>query len=184
MLFTLEIEYKLVTIDILLDYYNLEKIEGYCKNCVSYNKMWSCPPHDFDPYKYIKKYNYAYIISGKIILNKDEFNDNYKEQINEVFQNARIEFSDKLIDLEKDFDFSEALIAGKCYQCEMCTKEINKPCILKNKLRYSLESLGLIVDEITTDILKQEIKWIKDDIPDYLLAVGALLVDKEMKLNI
>ncbi len=172
------IEYKenLITIDQALEFYNINKVSEYCKECTNYSKIWSCPPHDFNPKKYLKSFNKILIVSGKIVLDKKAFTDGYKSEINEVFQIARREFGNKIILLEDDYNNSEALIAGNCFQCNKCKRETNEKCILKNNMRYSLEALGLMVSEITSKVLEQEIIWIKDEVPDYLLTVGGLLM--------
>jgi len=95
-----------------------------------------------------------------------------KDQVLEIFQNQRRAFSDELMSKE---DNSLALIAGNCYQCETCERVYNKPCRLKDKMRYSLEALGLKVGDITSDLMDIELKWSKGGKGDYLVTVGALL---------
>ena len=38
----------------------------YCKQCPNYGKVWSCPPYDFSPEEYWKKYRMLHLISVKI----------------------------------------------------------------------------------------------------------------------
>ena len=182
MKYLIEINTQLVEIDVLLKHYDIEEVFGYCLNCPNYNKNWSCPPHDFNEFNYIKKYKYAYIISGKIATDKLELED--RDDVSETFEKARREFSDLLMEEEKKHNGSVALIAGNCYQCDKCTKADGEPCILKEKLRYSLESLGLKVSEITKNILHQEILWSNNGIPEYLLTVGALLIYDKKALTL
>jgi len=159
---------KQVTMKGLLKFYDINKVENYCKKCENYMKIWSCPSHDFDPYEYLNKYTTVDLYALKLYLPQ---NIN-KDEVLELFQKERRIFSDMLMSLE---DKSEALIAGNCYQCEVCERVHNKPCILKEKMRYSLESLGLKVSEITSDLMDIELIWSKDDIPEYLVTVGALM---------
>ncbi|MCH4889667.1 hypothetical protein EZV73_18945 [Acidaminobacter sp. JC074] len=157
-----------VTIKSLLDFYDLDKVEGYCKNCENYNQIWSCPGHDFNPYDYLSQFDTAHLYALKIYL--PEGAD--KDQVLEIFQNERRAFSDKLMTKEEE---TVALIAGNCYQCETCERLYNRPCRLKDKMRYSLESLGLKVGDITSDLMGIELKWSKGGKGDYLVTVGALL---------
>lgn len=180
----MKLKHKLVPISELIRHYNIKKVEKLCSNCDNYNKIWSCPPHEFDQMAYLLKFKYVHVISAKIILNKEEFKEEYKEQVIDVFQGARREFGDLLMNLEKEHENSESLIAGNCYQCSTCKRLSNEPCIFDKRRRYSPESLGLLVSSMTSDILEQEIKWVKDGIPDYLLTVGALLVNEESLLKI
>ncbi|MDM8534361.1 DUF2284 domain-containing protein [Clostridiaceae bacterium HSG29] len=167
-----EITMKLVEMQSLLEFYNKTEIHGYCLSCPDHNRNWSCPTHDFNEYEYLKKYKYAYIISGKIIINKN-LNEN---EIIKKFENERRIFSDLLIDEEQYHNDSIALIAGNCYKCDRCTKLDGKECILKDEMRYSLESLGLKVSDILKEILNQQILWIKETTPEYLITVGAILL--------
>jgi len=157
-----------VTMKRLLDFYDINKVEGYCKNCQNYNQIWSCPGHDFDPFDYLNRYETAHLFALKVFL--PENTD--KDQVLEIFQNQRRAFSDELMSKE---DNSLALIAGNCYQCETCERVYNKPCRLKDKMRYSLEALGLKVGDITSDLMDIELKWSKGGKGDYLVTVGALL---------
>ena len=44
---------RLVTTIPLADYVprcvDVPRFLGYCRDCPSYGKRWSCPPHDYDP---------------------------------------------------------------------------------------------------------------------------------------
>ncbi len=151
MKYKFEINKKLVDINLLLKYYNKEKVEGYCLNCPSYNKNLSCPPHSFNELDYLKKYKYVYIVSGKVVIDKSKVKETDIDTT-EIFEEARREFSDLLIKEELNHFDSKALIAGKCYRCEICTKADGEVCLFKNKIRYSLESLGLMVSELTKDV--------------------------------
>lgn len=159
---------KEVTIKELLKYYNKDKVEGYCKNCQNYKKIWSCPPHDFDPYDFLCQYKSAQVYCKKVIFNKDLSQD----EVLDIFQKERRKFSDHLMSLE---DNSLALIAGNCYQCEICSRQKNEACILRDKRRYSLEALGLMVGDITENIMKVPLQWGKTNKSNYLVTVGALL---------
>lgn len=167
-MYKVEIHEKEVTMDQLLEHYNQNKVEGYCMKCPNYHRIWSCPPHDFDPYEYLNTFNFAQIIGVKIIFSSQVT----KEEALDIFQKERRKFSDLLISKENN---STALISGNCYQCETCTRAKGEPCILEDRKRYSLESLGLMVGTITEDILNIELKWTKTGVSEYFVSVGALL---------
>lgn len=180
MKYNFEINMKLIEMDLLLKFYNKKEVHGYCLSCPDYNKNWSCPTHDFNEYEYLKKYKYAYIISGKINTQK-ELNE---REVIKKFESERRIFSDLLMDEEKYHNDSIALIAGNCYKCDNCSKLDGKECILKDKMRYSLESLGLKVSDILKEILNQEILWVKEKKTDYLLTVGAILLYEKDELRL
>lgn len=177
-MYSIEIQKKKVETNKILEFYNNKKVEKYCSNCKNYNRIWSCPPHNFDSELYLKQYKYILIISGKIILDKESFSNNFREEIISEFDKARKEFSKMVIDMEKLYPNSEAMISGGCFRCKVCKREINEHCILSNDKRYSLESLGLMVSDITSDILNLEIQWINESVPDYLLTVGGILFNE------
>jgi len=164
---------KQVTIDNLLVHYDGDKVENYCKNCPNYNKIWSCPPHNFNTYDYLRQYNDVKLYAVKIVFEDETLT---KEQRLDIFQKERRRFSNELMSLEDDY--SEALISGNCYQCEICQRTVDKPCILEKKRRYSPESLGLIVGEVTSKLLGVELDWTKKGLMSNLTTVGALLIKK------
>lgn len=172
-MYTIEKITKQVTINSLLAYYDGDKVENYCMNCPNYNNIWSCPPHNFNTYEYLTQYNDVKLFAVKIIFEDETLT---KEQRLEIFQKERRHFSNELMSLEDDT--SEALISGNCYQCEVCQRGENKPCILEDKRRYSPESLGLLVGEVTSKLLGIELDWTKNGLMSYLTTVGALLIKK------
>lgn len=179
-MYSLEVNSKTVPIDKLTKYYNIKTVEGYCSNCKNYKKVWSCPPHDFNALDYLNRYNFVQVISVKVIFNKNKLGKDYKTEMLNAFQEARRKFGDYLIGLENN---SEALISGNCYQCNICKRETDEKCILEGKKRYSLESLGLMVGEVTSNILNQELQFKKDEIPNYYLSVGALLLHENAPIE-
>ncbi len=157
-----------VSMDTLLKYYDSNKVENYCMNCQNYNKIWSCPPHKFNTYEYLNSYKTVDLYAVKINIDADTS----KEEVLDIFQNERRKFGNRLMSLENN---SVALIAGNCYQCTTCKRQSGESCILEDKKRYSLESLGLIVSEITSNLLGIELKWSEEGEETYLVTVGALL---------
>lgn len=164
----IEMFQKEITVDQLLTFYNHDKVEGYCKHCQNYGKIWSCPPHDFDSYEYLVTFKSILIMGAKITF-IDEIS---KEERLEIFQDERRKFSDKLMAME---DNSIALIAGNCYQCKTCSRLKSQPCILHEQMRYSLEALGLMVGEISKQVLNIELKWTSHGKNDYWMTLGGLL---------
>ena len=48
---------KVITMTQLFEYYRQEEVEGYCKTCPNYDKIWSCPPYDLDVIEPLKSYD-------------------------------------------------------------------------------------------------------------------------------
>lgn len=159
---------RIVTIDTLMTYYDAKKVENYCMNCPNYNRIWSCPPHNFNTEAYLRKFETAHLYALKIHIPKGTS----KEDMLDIFQKERRAFSDMMMEKEND---GVALIAGNCYQCQVCSRTEGRPCVLNEKKRYSLEALGLIVGDISSQLLGIELKWSKGEEASYLVTVGAIL---------
>lgn len=160
---------KEMTIKELLSFYEVNKLNCDCKTCPNYNRIWTCPPHDFNTYAYLNHYSTVQLYIAKINLDVSKVK---KEDVADIFNRERRVFSDRLIALETST--SEALIAGNCYQCEICQRSLEKPCILEDKKRYSLEALGIKVGMLSKHA-GVELKWLKGEISPYLVTVGAIL---------
>lgn len=159
------------TIKNLLMYHKPEEVFGYCKRCPKYGQYWSCPPYDFNILDLINKFTHATVIGVRINLLKSGSKD---DAIAEFFK-KREALSRKLIEIESIHPNTEVLYGGNCAFCDNCSRSANLPCIAPDKKRFSLESLGFKVSEITKDFLEEELQWGKgDDIPDYLMSVFAV----------
>jgi len=171
-------------------YFQPEVFIELCKACTYYNKIWACPPYDFDIVKILDDYQYAYIIGSKIFIN--DLGDSFKELLdnknleyvsNEIYKAARAVLDDKIVaigDMEKD---SCVLFAGRCMICEHCTREKQLPCMHPEKIHFSLESLGFDVSSICEDILGDKIQWAKESLPEYFILVSAVFSKKELKIK-
>ena len=174
-----------VTVDkILKNYVNVEHFIEFCKNCGEYNKNWSCPEHDFDPKTIWSKYNKFHIVAIKIVfddvLADKEFTP---EEISKILKDSieleRTQLEKRMRDLEHALPESMALSAGSCNLCGKndCKKISGKPCCHPKQMRYSIESLGGNVSEITKDFWGIDIKWIEDGkLPEYFTLVCGLLM--------
>ena len=59
-------------------YVNVEEFLEKCKECPNYNQVWTCPPFDFSPEDYWKKYASMELVAKKIILSPDERNGDWE----------------------------------------------------------------------------------------------------------
>lgn len=189
----LPINYKIVetTIDELLKFFKKSTIRGYCKSCPNYQKVWSCPPYDFSEEEYINEYKFAYIIGAK--LNYSNIQDQINKLILNKFDNIHISTNiyyslrkivdKKMFSVENLFTDSKILLGGKCTLCTECSRQKNNPCLHKDKLRYSLESLGFEVSSITENILKDKIVFTGDSLQPYCLSIYALLSKKKLSIE-
>lgn len=168
-MYSVELITKEMTLETLLTFYDHKKIEGFCKKCNNYNNIWSCPPHNFNTLNHLKQYSRATIILRKINFDLDKVN---KDDVMAIFQKERRLFSDELLGREEEG--TEVLIAGNCYQCETCNRIHNKACILQDRMRYSLEALGLSVGDLC-EYCGVKLHWSKGEISPYIVTVGGIL---------
>lgn len=172
------------TEDYIENYVDVPKFLSYCKKCDSYGKNWSCPEFNFDAEELWKKYKYVYIIGTKVIFDKDAINslenmDVVKEQMQEALWKEKKVLMEKLWKLEEDYSGAISLSAGSCKLCKTCQRQIDKPCIHPDKMRYSIESIGGDVGKTLSKLLGIELQWAKDGkLPEYYTLVSGLLTNK------
>lgn len=155
------------------DYVNVEEFLQMCKQCPNYNKVWSCPPFDFSPEDYWKKYSSLEIVAKKIILSQDERNDDWEK----IIFSIKKELTAELFSMEEKIPNSISLSAGHCEECPtVCKRKDNQPCCNNNKMRYSIEALGGNVGLTIQKLMGLELEWVtEDEVPNYFILVGGLL---------
>jgi len=168
-----------IRIEELLPYLKSDEVEGYCRNCPKYGAAWSCPPHTFEPDQWVRTFNFAVLMVYRIQLDpmcgRDEMMDQYYRQRSCVNQVVRL--------LESIYPDSVSLYAGHCDACETCKRLEGEICAFPEKCRYSLESLGFKVSDITEGFFGISLQWAKDKMPDELLTVPALLLKDAVDLH-
>ena len=181
-------EIKKLTVDVDVDdyyknYVNFEEISKLCQEeqeKLGYN--WSYPPFDFDVDEIWHSYSKLKIIAFKIDFStaelKHTFSDKELEIILKKFERFKVKLMNDIYAQENEN--SLGLFIGKCNLCMRCTRDVNMPCKMPFKMRYSLEALGGDVDRTVQDLFGYEIKYAKDNkLPKYLIFVGGLLYNKK-----
>ena len=65
---------------------------------------------------------------------------------------------------------------GNCRLCNPCSKKKDQECKRPEKMRFSMEALGLNVGRITADFFGHPLLWYQDKtVPAYLSAAACLL---------
>lgn len=187
MLYTTTVTVRRIDSDKMINnYYDREKFAELCKACSNYNTLWSCPPFDFNPAAYIKKYENAYIIGTKIIYSKDVIDHaDTKEKVMECTKNSLFVLRGKLLNilwqLENKYPGSLGISSGGCEICSHCSRADNLPCRHTDRMRYSLESLGINLGTLISDLLGIELKWSHGGrLPEYLTLVNAFMTNLKL----
>lgn len=163
---------------------NVPEFLEYCKQCANYGTVWYCPPFDFDPEDYWKKYRSFHIVGMKIYLPEELLAGTYtKEERAEIFETIlhpkKEELNQELFAMEKKYPGSVSVSGGSCQQCgkENCARKEGLPCRFPEKMRHSVEALGGNVGLTVTKYLHQELQWIEEGkLPEYFMLVGGLLI--------
>lgn len=182
-----EIYIKPSTIEELKNnFWDIEKFEGFCKQCRNYGKLWSCPPYNFSIEEYVDRYKYVYIVGVKIVFDEDTLSSiNTKEKISnyttETLHFMKNKIMNEMLKLEKLYPNSTSLSAGGCNLCENCSKLKNVQCIHPDLMRYSLESLGFDVGGVSSKLLNFELKWATETrLPDYFSLIAGIMTNEEI----
>ena len=133
------------------EYLDIDRFLLCCKECPNYGKKYTCPPHNFDVLAFWQAFSdlevHAVILSG---------NQSYKQ--------AEAALMEELFVLEKELPGSVCLSAG------------NAGISQKERMRYSIESLGGNVDKLCRELLGISLEWGKDGaLPERIILVGGLL---------
>ncbi len=161
----------------IMSTYKPVEIGGHCANCENHGSVWSCPPHAFDPAEYLQDYPHAYVLIGTVYLS------GFETQAESIayYYRTRTRINRALLEYEKTVTDAQALYAGHCDSCEPCTRTQDTACMHPEKLRYSLESLGLKVSDITEKYFDEPLQWAAGKTPDKLLTVPALLTKEAIE---
>ena len=174
---------RILVSEYLEQYVDVAGFLEYCKECEHYGKYWSCPPYDFDPLDYWKKFRYLYVIGTQIIFDKETVarvteKDAREKYMREVLMDEKKILSDRMRALEKKYPGSISLSAGgNCDICSRCARQISKPCAYPDSVRYSIESLGGNVGKTVSKLLNIELLWMEDKLPEYFTLVNGFLTN-------
>lgn len=154
-----------------------------CKACPNYNKVWSCPPYNFDVQEYWNKYKTLQLQAVKITFDEETVSKTYSAEeinniLNETVGKQREALSRKLLEEEKSHPGSVSLSAGSCFLCKGgCNKPCGKPCRYPERMRYSIESIGGNVGLTIEKLMGLHLEWMEDGkLPSHFVTVGGLLI--------
>lgn len=170
---------EISTDEYIRDYINIEEFLGFCRECPSYGKVWSCPPYDFDPMEIWRSYDTLHIEGVVIELPEEETCiERTPEEIRIIEQNIlgieKSLLSDKLYSMEDGNSLS--LSAGCCTICTGCTRPSGKECRHADRMRYSLESLGANVGLTCSKLLGINLEWVTENhLPHRICLISGLL---------
>lgn len=148
-------------------YMDFDYFTGLCKDgCPHYNLSYTCPPNSPTYNSYTKDFENTLVIA--MYTSIDDNNS-----INDIHPYLRRLLSDMLIPLEKEFN-GLLTDGGRCRYCEKCTYVDKLPCRFPDKIRFSMEAMGIDLDKVCTDILDHKIVWSNDCAESYCTVLGSI----------
>ena len=152
--------------DTLKKYLKFEYFTNLCKEgCPNYNSNYTCPPNSPNFQDYIKDYKYSFIIAMYMKISKHN-------TIVDAHQYLRSLLSDLLIPLEAKVN-GLLTDGGRCLICKSCAYVDKLPCRFPQKMRFSMESMGIDLDGVSKDILNHSLTWNEDE-NNYCTVIGSV----------
>ena len=158
------------------NYVDVPKYLGFCGECPNYGLRWSCPPYDFDPMDIWRSYDRLELLAWRI-------EPRTEEELTLAAKDAQAYLLPYYRGMVEELKIREAetpgslrLNPGRCRLCAVCARESGEPCRFPEEMRWSIESLGGAVGDLTRDVLDLPLKWSVDGRPpEYYTLVGGLL---------
>lgn len=148
-------------------YMNFNYFTGLCRDgCPYYNLSYTCPPNSPKYTVYTKDFENTLVIA--MYTSIDEENS-----INDIHPYLRRLLSDMLIPLEIKFN-GLLTDGGRCRYCDECTYVDNLPCRFPEKIRFSMEAMGIDLDKVCNEILNHKIVWDNNDSKAYCTVLGSI----------
>ena len=144
-----------------------------CRQCPNWGGRWSCPPYDFQPEDWWRQFDHVLLEGRKLCFSPRS----REERSLDWGLSALKAEKDRLLEelLAREAGGSQALAAGACTLCAACARGAGQPCRRRDRMRYSIESLGGDVGAIARDCFGTELLWSDDGrLPAYYLLVGGM----------
>lgn len=152
-----------------------------CLHCPDHNMNWSCPPGVPTAEELLGDYRTVYLIGVKVCYDQEQRSaalaspkaaDLVRSESYGVVKKALLEV---LLNLEQMVPGSYTVAAGRCEQCEKCSRIIGRICRRPERLRYSFSAFGFDLTALAREELGLELLWAKAGLPEYNVAVSAFL---------
>ncbi len=168
-----------VTVESSLVLCDYKRCHDLCSSgCVNFNKKYSCPPFSPDFFELFNKDRLITIICYQLDL----------KQYAPLHHYQRIKASNSVLKsiLDKElYELKKSGLrvagSGSCRACKPCGAKENLPCKKPHKRIYSLESMGVDVDDLVRRCFGFSLEWYqkKTPKPEITCVVGAVEFQKE-----
>ena len=181
-MYTTEVTVKAIPVAEWLSRYCFPgKFLDACKSCPDYAREWSCPPGLPGAMELLGGYRTAHIVGVKVLydeaeraraLRSPEAAETVRQESYGVVKKALL---DALLAFEQVCPGSTTIAAGRCEQCDACTRPQGLPCRKPERMRYSFSAFGFDLTAIARELLGMELLWADQGLPAYNAAIAAFV---------
>lgn len=180
----LNLNYSICETNELYTFQNKEYFKKLCEDgCPNFGKKWSCPPYSPNFKEYSK--NYKYCLVSLIYCNLNQLNYTKTEYMKIKASNSILKSKmDKFMRYLESENSGLLISNGSCRLCKPCNCKLSLSCKKPNLKRYSMESLGLNVSDISKYLFNHELQWYKNKkSPSYSSVLSCLLLNDTNNIN-
>lgn len=167
--------------DLLDTYYDPVTFHTCCRGCPEYQKRWSCPSGMPDTREFFEEFSRVYLIGVKIVYSELTRRESQRPELLEsvrqrTYGKVKKAVHELQLQLEGRCPGATSIAAGRCEQCETCTRAQGKLCRKPHRMRYSFSAFCFDLGKIAEQELHMPLKWSTEGLPEYNVAIAALLV--------
>jgi predicted metal-binding protein len=150
-----------------------ELFSAMCKQgCSNFGKKYSCPPLSPDFNHYVKNNKLLVLLLKTDLSQLSAYKPYHRLRVANAVLKSRIEKIMRSLEENTDTKF---LGTGACRLCKPCHRKKGLPCNHPDKMRYSLESLGVDCNKLAKDLFGIPLQWYKSKTcPEYTCVMCAI----------
>ncbi|MFW5746439.1 MAG: DUF2284 domain-containing protein [Nanoarchaeota archaeon] len=154
-----------------------QQFADMCKQgCRNYDSKYCCPPFSPSFQAYVKE-PYMLLLILKIDLDQFDYKEYHKLRVGNAIIKPRIERVMRALEPYTDSKFCSS---GACRLCKPCKRKANKPCQHPDKMRFSLEALGVDCNKLAETAFHVPLVWYKEKkAPTYTSVLSGLPLRKQ-----
>lgn len=151
-----------------------------CKACPDYGRVWSCPPGVPEAEAFFSPFSDVTLIAVRVIYSEETrraaASPEETEQLRKrCYGTVKKQLLATQLALEKQFPGTLSIAAGRCEQCERCTRPEGAPCRMPDRLRYSFSAFGFDLGKLALEQPSIRLLWSPEGLPEYDTAMAAFL---------
>ena len=181
-MFDAEVKVKALPVREWLDRYCFPgRFLDACRACPDYGRVWSCPPGVPEAEALLGAYRTVFLVGVKVrycptdqerALRSPEEAETVRQ---ETYGEAKKALLEALLALEGLCPGATTVAAGRCEQCESCTRVDGLPCRKPERMRYSFSAFGFDLAALAKEQLDIDLLWADRGLPAYHAALAAFL---------